>query len=534
MYKVIVVDDEPVIRQGMLCFINWESLSCTIVYEAGNGIEANEYIKSNPVDIIIADIKMPGMDGIELAKNIYEQYPNIKVIILTAFADFSYAQQAIKYNVVDFVIKTNPSEKIPEAIQKAKELIESEKDRERKLEMLKSKINDNISEISEKFLKDIINGIVINPSVIAGKVKELDIKLDNYFLIAYEINKSSEETTDDSIEEHNKFIFSVKNFLSLAFKDYYHYTIIMNKNMLITIVSFSNYSSSKCTQSLLMTCNEILSMADGFMKLTINIGISSVHKHISELPKAYSEANEALAGSFYNDNQVSVYLAQSNMHISTKVINIHEYADKIVSNIQNGNYSGAISFLLELFDKYRKNKEPIENIKVSSLLICSQCFRILGNYKLNIQDYMSNETNVYKLIQDSKSINALSPIICNVIKSTSNIITDNEKQYNYLVREVNRYIRDNYSTNIGLQSIADFVHVNSSYLSRLYKKETGVSIIDSINKYRIEMAKKLLKDPANKIFEVAVSVGIEDATYFTHVFTKYVGMSPKEYKSMNV
>jgi two-component system, response regulator YesN len=535
MYKVMVVDDEPVIRKGMLTFINWESLGCTIVFEAGNGIDAIEYVKmNNAVDIIITDVIMPGIDGIGLTKYMYENYANIKIIILTAFADFSYAQLAIKYNVVDFVVKTNPFETIPESVLKAQKLIKNQKGKEKEIKILESRINDNLSELCENFIKDIINGIVINHSVISSKAKVLNINLDNYFLIVYEINNTSEDNVDNFPEEHNKFIFSIKNFLSLAFKDYRHYTTIMNKNSLITIVSFNKYSTSRCIQSLLITCNEILSTAERFMKFTLNIGISSIHNHIVELPKAYFEAHEALSESFYNDNQVSVYFPKNDMPISNKAINIYKYTDQIISKIQNGNHSDSISLLLELFREYQTTKEPIENVRVLSLLICSQCFRILANYNLNMQDYISDETNIYKQLQESKSINTLSSIICKIINSTSQIISVNKEQYNYLVIQVNNYIRDNYTTNIRLQFIADYVHVNSSYLSRLYKKEVGESIVDAINKYRIEVSKKLLKNPSNRVFEIAALVGIEDPAYFTHVFTKLVGMSPKEYKTTNI
>ncbi|PYG88249.1 two-component system response regulator YesN [Ruminiclostridium sufflavum DSM 19573] len=531
MYKVIIVDDEPVIRKGMLSFINWEAMNCIVVFEAGNGADTIEYLRKSSADIIITDIRMPGIDGIVLSRYIHENYPEIKIIILTAYADFSYAQQAIRYNVIDFVVKTNPFETIPEAIRKAQQVIENEKCKEKELKLLEDKINCSFTEICDNFIKDIINGIIINHDLISDKAEELNININNFFLVVYEINNASEDNINATLEEQNKFVFSIKNFLSMAFKDYHHYTAVMNKNLLITIVSFNNNASSKYMQSLLITCNEILSTAEGFMKFTLNIGISNIHKYIYELSPAYLEATEALSESFYTDNHVSVYMQKNSIHIRNK-INIHKYADNIINSIQNGNHDDAFHLLHELFREYRKNKEPIENVKVSSMLICSQCFRILANYNLNNKEgSVADETNIYRQIQSSKSINGVSKIICNVIRSSSFIIASNQKQYNYLVIQVNEYINKNYNINISLQSIADYVHVNSSYLSRLYKKKTGESIVDAINKHRIEISKKLLKNTTNKIFEIALSVGIEDPAYFTHVFTKYVGMSPKEYKA---
>ena len=145
MYKVMIVDDEPIIKQGLLCFVNWESLDCEVICDAQNGIDAIEKLALHSVDIVLTDVKMPGMNGLELSKFIYENYPSVKVIILTAFSDFSYAQTAIKYNVLDFVIKTNPTEKIPDAIIKAKTLIAQEKEKEEKLKLMEQKANMRLS-----------------------------------------------------------------------------------------------------------------------------------------------------------------------------------------------------------------------------------------------------------------------------------------------------------------------------------------------------------------------------------------------------
>lgn len=527
MRKVIIVDDESVIRKGILCLINWQELDCEVIYEAENGMDAKRFLEENSVDIVITDIKMPIIDGIALTNYIYEIHPDIKVIILTAFADFSYAQSAIKYNVVDFVIKTSYIEKIPEAILKAQEQISLQKERENKIKSLEEVVNENMIEIREKYIKDVINGIIINPETINNK---FNFNLQNYFVITYQIDSTEQEGKDYSVEEHNKFISSVKNFLSLAFKDYHHFTVIMSRNILITIVSFKNGNTSACTQLLLMTCSDILSMVDGFMKFKVGIGISSMHKSPKELVEAYNEAHEALSGNFYNDNNVSVYMPYPGMQSGLKPIPIHQYTDEITNNMQQDNYQNAKTLLFKLFEEYKIKMEPIEQVKVSSMLICSACFRLLTNYKLSPDDFEKNEARIYRQIQESKSIKSLSGILCDLIKSITVLISANEKQYSYLVKEVNKYIHSNFDKAISLQSIADHVHVNGSYLSSLYKKETGESIIDILNKYRIENAKKLLKDPSNKIFEVGISVGIGDPAYFTHVFTKYAGVSPKEFR----
>lgn len=118
MYNVMIVDDEPVIKKGLQCFIDWSLLHCEVSCEASNGMEAVELLGYYEIDIIVTDVRMPGMDGLALSDYVHRNFPQIKVIILTAFADFSYAQTAIQYEVVDFVIKTNPTEQIPGPLKK--------------------------------------------------------------------------------------------------------------------------------------------------------------------------------------------------------------------------------------------------------------------------------------------------------------------------------------------------------------------------------------------------------------------------------
>jgi Response regulator containing CheY-like receiver domain and AraC-type DNA-binding domain len=527
----MIVDDEAIVRKGLMCFTDWSALDCEVVCEAGDGIEAIEQLAVHDIDIIVTDIKMAGMDGIELTKFVHENFPYIKVILLTAFADFTYAQSAIKYQAVDFVVKTNPSAQIPDAINKAKQLLLKEKDHERKLLQLENAINDNRSEIREKFLKDAVCGIIADEAMLLNRTTELGIKLDYYFVINVEIRDSSESNDNETNASDHLYRFtdSIKQFLSLAFEKGPHYTVEIKKNALLAIVSFPASNTSECTQTLLMTCNEIIRMADHFKRFSINIGISGMHRDILLLSLAYVESCQAIQDSFYNENHVSVYIPHSGQapELESRPYNV---AQQINECLQEGHYEAAIQRLNQLMEKYRSIKEPIENIKVTCLIIGSYCFRLLEARQPITSDLTGDEPSLYKQILGSKSIQNLLHILERLIADISNALSMSDRQHNYIVIETQKYIRENFNKNLTLQIIADHIHVNSSYLSRLYKRETGESLVDTINKYRIEIAKRLLKDPSKKVFEVSTAVGIDSPAYFTHVFTKYTGSSPKTFK----
>lgn len=533
MYKVMIVDDEPVIKKGLQCFIDWGVLQCEVICEASNGMEAAELLGYYDIDIIVTDIRMPGMDGLALSDYVHQHFPQIKVIILTAFADFSYAQSAIQYEVVDFVVKTNPTEQIPRAIEKATRLLEKDREQKQKVRQLESKINDNLSEISEKFLKEAVDGLISDEAALFSRSSELGLQLENYFAVYMEVKEMAgagpHAYAGAPANDHYRFLASIRQFLALAFGERPSYIMAMEKNTLLAIVSMSGGNAAVSTQALLTISNEILAMAENFRQYHVNIGISLIHRDVLTLSKAYLEAREALQGSFYNDNYVAVYMPHSNQTL-TSGAPPHHAAEQIAGHLQQGQSDQAIQRLDQLLESYRSIKEPIENVKVACLLIGSYCFRLLSTSQPFAPEMDESQSAVYKQIQESKSIQLLADILKRLIRSCSKAMALNDRQPNYIVIECQKYIREHYNQNLNLQIIADHIHINSSYLSRLYKKVTGESIIDVINKYRIEMAKKLLRNPASKVFEVAEAVGIETPAYFTHVFSKYTGMSPKEYK----
>lgn len=531
MYKVMIVDDEPVIKKGLQCFIDWSILECEVVCEASNGLEAVELLGYYDVDIVVTDIRMPGMDGLALSDYLHQHFPQTKVIILTAFADFSYAQTAIQYEVVDFVVKTNPTEQIPRAIEKATLLLEKEREQKQKVRQLESKINDNLSEISEKFLREAVYGLISDEAGLFSRSSELGLQLEDYFAIYMEVKDipGPHGSAVNPANDHYRFLASIRQFLALAFGEHPSYIMAMEKNTLLALVSMTGGNTAVSTQALLTISNEILAMAENFRQYHVNIGISLLHRDISTLSTAYFEAREALQGSFYNDNYVAVYIPHANQAL-TPAAPPHHAAEQIAGHLQQGDSESAIRQLDQLLENYRSIKEPIENVKVACLLISSYCFRLLSTSQPFAPEMEESQSAVYKQIQESKSIQLLADILERLILSCSRAVAMSDRQPNYIVIECQKYIREHYNQNLSLQIIADHIHINSSYLSRLYKKVTGESIIDVINKYRIDMAKKLLRNPASKVFEVAEAVGIETPAYFTHVFSKYTGMSPKEYK----
>ena len=531
MFSVMIVDDEPIIKNGLTNFINWNSLDCKIVFDASNGIEAKEKLESEHIDIIIADIKMPGINGIELAEYVYNNHPYTKVIILTGHADFSYAQSAIKFGIVDFIVKVNPVDKVQEAVKKAIAQIHSRKENENKLKQLEYKVNENKSELSKKFIHDVMIKVVSNPETILSKAKELDIALENYFVLVFQIDKIQEDTAIHNAEEENLFISSINNFLSLAFKDYKSYTVYMDSNLLCTGISFENADYAQCIQDINSICEEILNITDNFMNFSISIGISNMHYNILELSSAYSEACFALSDRFFSDCRISFHLPKESDVFTSDASGIKEHFDILIKYIQVSDLHNARLKILEILSTQKDSPHPVHQTRAVSTLLYSLLSNLLATYNHYQSNSLDFSIDTYRRLSQSKSIKEIHEIFTDMIKSVATSIESCQNKSNFLIEKVLSYIEGNYQKDITLQTIANYIHLNSSYLSRLFKKETGETITEAITRYRIQKAKVLLLSSDIKFYEVGCMVGISDSAYFSNVFKKYVGLSPKEYRA---
>lgn len=181
IFKLLVVDDEAIMRKGIANFIDWDSLDCKVAGTAGNGIEAIEFIKTNPVDIVITDIKMPGADGLAVAKFIYENKSEIKVILLTGYADFEYAQTAIKYNVSAFILKPTNKKELLEAIQDAQKQIATS----RKHSSIAKGCKEELAFLKDQLLLE-MTGSAYLPSF-QERLSTLGISLEHYYIAAFQL-----------------------------------------------------------------------------------------------------------------------------------------------------------------------------------------------------------------------------------------------------------------------------------------------------------------------------------------------------------
>lgn len=282
MYQIMIVDDEPVLRNGIKNFIDWNALGCEVCGMAENGEDALRQFEAHRADIVITDIRMPGIDGLELARRLSEISPKTKVIILTGYSDFSYAQKAIQYSVVDFIVKNNPAPKIRDAVKKTIALIEKEQQNALFLGELEEIVHQSYDELKTKLFIDVINRNVQSSETLLQKADKLGLSLQNYRLAVFEISDAFQKMDLHKIRQ------SALEFSLTSLQEYQPYAFTLNAQTICFVLSSA--PSNDSDEALSNACRQIASTLLDLTGQTIRIGVSCPHDNILSFEEAYREA----------------------------------------------------------------------------------------------------------------------------------------------------------------------------------------------------------------------------------------------------
>lgn len=484
MYKVIIVDDEQNIREGILELLDWKALNCNVVETLHNGDQAIQYLKDNSVDIVITDIRMPIVDGITLAKYINKNLPGVSVIILTAYSEFSYAKQAIKYQVADFVIKNEFLKELPEAV---KRVIDSTNQGDR--------------------------AAAITP--FSGEIK------GTYRVCAGEFRLIYNADINDKMRDLEKLVN-----VSIGDKDI---LLIVNDETSFYIIIHNEECLDESQHHFLKRIEKFMILAKEFMQLQMRMGISEILETDQSISRGKKQAIGALAEIIDEHDIIKFYSNSSNIKTEDLEWDADIYMRNLLNAIKEDQALQIEKSKLEFKTYVAASGRRIEQCKSDTHAIASYLLRKFRHFYPDGEQPLEKE-HIFEMIYLAKSKASLIDIMDNVCDTMKELWSNRISQKSNLVYQVDAIIKAEYQNKLGLKEISQRMFMSASYLSRVYKKETDLTITEAINIQRVQHAKKLLIETDYKIYEVGSLVGIEDSAYFTHLFCKYEGETPSDYK----
>lgn len=516
--NIFIADDDEIIRKGLRSIIEKSGLNCTVVGEASDGELALQYMEGcGKVDLLITDIRMPIMDGLELIKNIKNRSLSMKVIVLSGYDEFKYIRNAFVDGAVDYLLKPINKNNLIEVLKKTQIAIEQEEMKEnyRKesnqilvANTLKQIFQTPIDRKDEK--NKILNKFGLNLEIMYYFV--MIFRIDNNYKLKME--RMEYEGILDAI--YNTLVDNINDTASS-----YHLLHYIDRTEIVCLL----YSKEQIDATLISEeiYTDIRNINIG--ETTYTLGISNVYQGMEYTKKTYQEALTAADARFYLGKNHLIEYSQIEKKITDFDYNIETIITKLIQYI-------------ELYD-YIACKKVVDQMFLDLSYINTIKFRrymreMVDLLILRVKDFKGAvlDSDYEFFIENINTYNELKNYTNSLLKDAIMYIrSEREKRSEMRIELAKRYIEENYKENITLNDVAEHVELNSSYLSNLFKNEVGVNFSDYLLNVRMQAARKLLKDPTKKIYEIGNLVGYEDAVSFGRAFKKKVGMSPKTYRN---
>ncbi|NIK75112.1 two-component system response regulator YesN [Paenibacillus castaneae] len=531
MFKVMIVDDEIVVRKGIMTSIDWAAHGIEITADARNGKDALYKLQQEPVDLIVTDIRMPFMSGIELARSVKMLYPNIGMILLSGYEDFQYAKEAMLIGIQHYLLKPVIADKLISTIM---EVMDSEHKKRimRQADLIKSKLfNENLPFIKSKFMNSLINKR-LDKSEMMEKANSLRISLEGpmYQIIVMEIDDYTIFKECLSQKENEAYLFALLNVAEETLVSRYRGFVGFGESgKLIILINI------EADTSIMSLCEDIQSKLMHYLKVSVSIGIGQPVHYIMNASQSYDQAVQAIQEkAFFGKGKIIVYLEQNGTRSpdSKRLVFFRDEEKKLVQSLLTFNIEGLRETIDHYFMRFKSESISFEGIK-------SYCVRIMICLIQTLKEMDIDSERVFPAhflpqiaVEKYELVADLEIWINEYMEQVIDLIGERTKHHSKkIVKEVIHYVRNHYDKPIGLTEAADYIAVTPPHLSKVFKEEMGITFIKWLNQLRMEEAKRLLKHTFLKTYEIAEKVGFQDYKYFSLIFKKHTGYSPRDYRN---
>lgn len=533
MLKVMIVDDEVLARVGIKSLIPWQENNFELIGECDNGESGFKMACEKKPDIIISDIKMPLMNGIELLKAVKDEGLPTKFIMLSSYDDFDLVREAMKLGADDYLLKLQlEPEELIKVLKEIRIKIELEQDKTSDSGSANAKIQMEIDLLKERFLKELIYGNHYTEEEIVNYLNLYKLELKPQKLLCMVIHL--DESDSKILIEDTMFISSMANIIAEGIRNYGTGQVICCSTDIYALVcSLSAYSSEELIkEAILRMSTGIQEYIRNSLNVSTSIGISTCDDGYKSIRRLYLEAMEVIrSNKGLLKGTVSRFDNIGHSGNLFKGSHLDEEVNELATSLRTNNAEAieiAFSSLLQGIDKMKHLSD--KHIIGNSHLFVYVVNDFITNNRLNSEDIWGDEENQYLRMSKIKNITDYRQW---VYKIRENIlcILKNGHESNTVILRAKQFVNSNIDKNITLAQIADYLGLSSSYFSRLFSKETGQGFIDFMTGEKVKLSKKLLRTTNMKVYEIAEAVGYENVYYFSRVFKKNTGVSPMEFKA---
>lgn len=538
MYKVLIVDDEKYVISLIEKLIDWEKLRMKVVGSAGDGMKGVELVEELKPDILIADVKMPGFDGISLVKRVREIDRDIKFIIISGHKKFEYAKSVMKYNVEDYILKPIDKEELEGILQKiSKEL--DEKSEQRKNEGKINKwMDSNRLLMNDQFMEELYNKSLFSKKQSIEEINQRYFtELGNYVYRCAIIQLNGlNGTMEASFVED--FLSTLKKYIDQ--KNGENERPVMSRigyHQILLLLESAQEKMSSVNTVLEHILGEALRMGSKYSGLKVAFSVGKpvrLDTNVMGLEETLDSARTALNKRF-TDGYGRILLAENNRTAENSDIDA-DMLKNLGKAVRSTSESEITQQINAIYDAIRSEGYKNSNIYMTAACkVNEELYQYLRLFSSAEGMQQKLEEQLGKRMIEATGITELKKLLVqHICENMEQLIGDSKSNLSPAIRTAKIFIANNYKQDIGLGDVARVVNLSSVYFSGLFKKEMGENFVDYLNRVRIDAAKVLLKDVRNNIGEIAEQCGFSDTRYFAKIFKRSVGITPSDYRKRQI
>jgi two-component system, response regulator YesN len=536
MIKVMIVEDDVMFRYAIRTILDWSACGFDIIGEAINGRHALQLMEDGEPELLLVDINMPEMNGIDLIKEGKRTRPFTKIIVLSNYDDFNFVKEALKYGAEDYLLKHELNrEDLLRLLEQTKAKLAEERRQDMETRFLRS----NFSTIADTFLRKVLNGELRDIEEIKNNISILKLKitLSRLVVILVEADADAEKRREEHSAQDAATVSAdrmkeIHSLMETVAEDYSNGVVADMENGKLALVAsfYDEKSEARIKAKLYEMAGKIRDYCQIRTRQVVTIGISNVCDVIANLSIYHTQAEMALESKLYEGTGKIYFYASDAAQASNDRTDSGHITDKLMEAVKSSGPSEVREALEGLFaELYRKRLHGVE-LKKELFEFYTRIYFTVREQGMDFKEIGGITFIPMEFVDRIGSLEEKKKSFLELLLMMNRKFGTKKTIYKKEVQKIMDFIHTSYMKDITLAEIASELNFSPNYLSNLFKQETGYRLMEYINKVRIEEAKNLLKNSRMKVYEVASRVGFSNTSYFCTVFKDVTGVRVTDYK----
>ncbi|WP_270168459.1 response regulator transcription factor [Paenibacillus sp. SYP-B4298] len=540
MLHILVVDDEPFIANGVSQLLSERSGLEARVWKALSAKQAMEIFEQNRIDLLITDIQMPGMTGIELVNRVKQQWKRCKVIFLTGYSDYEYMHFALQQQVAEYMLKPIEDEQL---LEKVLTVVKQIRDESNTVELAR-RAELQLQQAKPLLIHDLVEQILRKEPYALARLDEqfssLRLQMTAKEPVLLLLGRVDYWPDGYIVRDRLLMEFAINNMIEEFLTSDIKMLTCTHERYLIWI--FQSVSSEFVDQKLFIQISEIIDVLQQAIHDLLRLKISFIiSPHVigwDELSNSYEHMAAVLKKGIGMEQEIIIAHSEHAMDKSQTQLtaaDLNQSIRKILTSLEAIDGEALQSEVAQFFGNYARSVFVDYGLQMEAFCTLSLAIIRYMNEK-NIRSEVTEKLSLDLLVNYNQveNLEAWEKYCQELFRAIIEIVKQKGEDQKFEISEkVDAYIESHLHGDLSLTNLAKQVHLSSSYLSRMYFSERGYHLSDKITELKVVKAKQLLEEGTLKIYEIALSLGFDNIPYFSRFFKKRVGITPQEYKENN-